>query len=143
MDALENLKKRLQQVYSETTVDHILNPRNAKIIPNPDGHAEVSNSHHESLKVWLTIRNNVIADTGFWTNGCAATIACGSMSTELAKGKTVNDALEISPEDIARALVALPAGNLHCATMAANALRLALMDCITNQKQPWKKLYRK
>jgi nitrogen fixation NifU-like protein len=65
------------------------------------------------------------------------------MCTELVKGKTVNEALAITPEDIARALVDLPHGNLHCAELAARALRLALMDCLSIQQQPWKKLYRK
>ena len=143
MSDLENLKKRLRGIYSETTVDHILNPRNADTLSNPDGFAEVQSGHNESLKIWLRVRNDTVADSAFWTNGCAATIACGSMSTELAKGKTINEALAITPEDIARALVDLPDGNLHCAELAAGALRLALMDCLSTQQQPWKKLYRK
>ena len=143
MNDIENLKKRLRAIYSETTVDHILNPRNTETIANSDGFAVVQSGDHESLKIWLRIRNDVIVDSGFWTNGCAATIACGSMSTELAKGKTVSEALVITPEDIACALVDLPDGNLHCAELAAGALRLALMDCLSTQQQPWKKLYRK
>jgi nitrogen fixation protein NifU and related proteins len=143
MSDLENLIKRLRGIYSETTIDHILNPRNTDTLSNPDGFAIVQSGHNESLKIWLRTRNDVVADSAFWTNGCAATIACGSMSTELVKGKTINEALAITPEDIARALVDLPDGNLHCAELAAGALRLALMDCLSIQQQPWKKLYRK
>jgi len=143
MSDLENLKKRLREIYSETTIDHILNPRNSDTLSNPDGFAVVQSGHNESLKIWLRIRNDVVADSAFWTNGCAATIACGSMCTELVRGKTINEALAITPEDIARALVDLPDGNLHCAELAAGALRLALMDCLSIQQQPWKKLYRK
>jgi nitrogen fixation protein NifU and related proteins len=143
MGDLENLKKRLRGIYSETTIDHILNPRNTDTLSNPDGFAVVQSSHNESLKIWLRVRNDVVADSAFWTNGCAATIACGSMSTELVKGKTIHEALAITSEDIARALVDLPGGNLHCAELAAGALRLALMDCLSIERQPWKKLYRK
>ena len=143
MNDLEILKKRLRQVYSDTTIDHILNPRNAEIIQNPDGFAVVQSGDSESLKIWLRVRSEIVTDSGFWTNGCAATIACASMSTEMVKGKTVVDGLAITAENIAAALVDLPPGNFHCAELAAGALRLALRDCLATQQQPWKKLYRK
>jgi nitrogen fixation protein NifU and related proteins len=143
MNDLEDLKRRLQEVYSATTVEHVLHPRNTEPIPNPDGFGEIQSGHHESLKIWLRVRNDIILDSAFWTNGCAATIACGSMTTEIAKDKTVKEALAISAGDIAEALVDLPEGNFHCAELAAGALRLALKDCLAMQQQPWKKLYRK
>ncbi len=143
MNDLNDLKKRLQEVYSETTVDHVLNPRNTEPISTPDGFGEIQSGHNESLKIWLRVRNNVILDSAFWTNGCAATVACGSMTTELVRDKTVNEALAITAEEIANALVDLPEGNFHCAELAAGALRLALKDCLAMQQQPWKKLYRK
>jgi len=143
MNDLETLKKRLQAIYSETTVDHILKPRNTEDIPNPDGYAVVQSGDNESFRIWLKVRNDIVSDSAFWTNGCAATIACGSMSTELVKGKTVREALAITAGDIAGALENLPQGNFHCAELAAGALRLALKDCLATQQQPWKKLYRK
>jgi nitrogen fixation protein NifU and related proteins len=143
MNDMDELKKRLQEVYSETTVEHVLHPCNTEPIPNPDGFGEIQSGHSESLKIWLRVRNDVILDSAFWTNGCAATIACGSMTTELAKDKTVNEALRISAGDIAEALVDLPSGNFHCAELAVGALRLALKDCLAMHQQPWKKLYRK
>ena len=143
MNDLEDLKRRLQEVYSATTVEHVLHPRNTEPIPNPDGFGEIQSGHHESLKIWLRVRNDIILASAFWTNGCAATIACGSMTTEIAKDKTVSEALTITAGDIAEALVDLPKGNFHCAELAAGALRLALKDCLAMQQQPWKKLYRK
>jgi nitrogen fixation NifU-like protein len=142
-DPLEKLESRLRAVYSDTTVDHVLHPRNTESIPNPDGVAEYSSGGGETMKIWLRIRDSVIEDAGFWTDGCAATIACGSMSTELAIGKSVSQALGITAQDIALALVDLPPGNLHCAEMAAAALRIALKDHLAVQQQPWKRLYRK
>jgi len=95
------------------------------------------------MKIWLRVRDSVVVESGFWTNGCAATIACGSMSTELILGKSVIQALAITAQDIAEALVDLPPGNFHCAELAANTLRIALKDYLQIQQQPWKRLYRK
>jgi nitrogen fixation NifU-like protein len=143
MNMDEALEKRLRKIYSATTIEHILHPRNTDPIPDPDGVAEVQSGQSESLKIWLRVQNEVVTESGFWTNGCAATIACGSMSTELAKGKTVKQALALTSRDIASALIDLPEGNLHCAELAAGALKEALADCLSTQNQPWKKIYRK
>ena len=95
------------------------------------------------MKIWLRIRNNIVEEAGFWTNGCAATVACGSMATDLVKGKNLTQALAITAREIADALVDLPSGNFHCAELAAQTLKIALKDCLSMQQQPWKKLYRK
>ena len=137
------LKERLQGIYSATTIEHILYPHNVESIPRPDGFAACGSGCGESMKIWLRIRDDAISDAGFWTDGCAATIACGSMATELVLGKSVTQALAITPENIAEALVDLPQGNLHCAELAANTLRAALKDLLSVQQQPWKRLYRK
>jgi nitrogen fixation NifU-like protein len=141
--SLEELKKRLRAVYSDITVDHIIHPRNSESLPNPDGFAVFDSGCGESMKIWLRVRDNVVVESGFWTNGCAATIACGSMSTELILGKSIIQALAITAQDIAEALVDLPPGNFHCAELAANTLRIALKDYLQIQQQPWKRLYRK
>jgi nitrogen fixation protein NifU and related proteins len=144
MDQMESrLRERLQGIYSATTIEHILYPHNVESIPKPDGFAVCGSGCGESMKIWLRIRDDAISDAGFWTDGCAATIACGSMATELALGKSVTQALAITAENIADALVDLPSGNLHCAELAANTLRAALKDLLSVQQQPWKRLYRK
>jgi nitrogen fixation NifU-like protein len=144
MDEMENrLIERLQGIYSDTTIEHIVHPHNSKSIPTPDGFGAYGSACGESMKIWLRVRNDVINDAGFWTDGCAATIACGSMATELAIGKSATHALAITAQDIADALVDLPQGNFHCAELAADTLRAALKDLLSVQQQPWKRLYRK
>jgi nitrogen fixation protein NifU and related proteins len=143
MNDMGMLKKRLREAYSETTVEHIVHPRNEQEIANPDGFASCNSGSNESISIWLKVRNDVVVESGFWTNGCAATIACGSMCTELVKGKSVTQAFAMTAEDIARALVDLPEGNFHCAELALGTLKIALQDCRSTQQQPWKKLYRK
>jgi nitrogen fixation NifU-like protein len=142
-DTLEEIVKRLRAIYSDTTIHHILRPHNNNEIPNADGFGASRSGCGESMKIWLQVRNNIIGDAGFWTDGCAATIACGSMATDLAMDKTIAQAMKITAGDIAEALEDLPQGNLHNAELAAETLRVALQDCLIMQQQPWKKLYRK
>lgn len=145
-DPLENVQKRvfgeLRDVYSETTVEHILRPRNAGSLQNPDSFANQHSACGESMDMWLRVSENRIEDISFWTDGCAATIACGSMASELAKGKTVQQALAVSARQIADALDNLPEGNFHCAQLAADTLRAAVRDFLMLQREPWKKAYR-
>jgi nitrogen fixation NifU-like protein len=145
-DPLESIQKRvfgeLRDVYSETTVEHVLRPRNAGSLPNPDGFASLHSACGEGMEIWLKVRDNRIEDVSFWTDGCAATIACGSMAGELAKGKTVPHALAISARQIADALDNLPEGNFHCAQLASDTLKAAVRDCLALQREPWKKAYR-
>jgi len=136
------IRNRLRALYSDTTVDHILHPRNNDCLPNADGFAEHRSGDGESLKIWLRIRQNAVERAGFWTNGCAAIIACGSMATELVRGKSVIQALGITAHQIDEALGNLPQGNFHCAELAANTLRNALRDYLSIQRQPWKRFYR-
>ncbi|MDP2920390.1 MAG: iron-sulfur cluster assembly scaffold protein [Dehalococcoidia bacterium] len=146
-DPLEEVQKRLlgdmRGFYSETTIDHAMRPRNAGSLPNPDGFATRFTRGGESLEIWLKARDNRVEDASFWTDGCAATIATGSMATELAKSKTIQDALTISARDVADALDNLPEGNFHCAELAAQTLKAALQDYLALQREPWKKAYRK
>ena len=137
------LFEKLRGFYSETTTDHILHPRNVEIVPEPDGYADCRSDCGEIMKIWLKLDRDCICQTGFWTNGCAATIASGSMATELAKGKPVTEALSIGANEIADALTDLPEGNFHCAVLTAQALRAALKNCIEISREPWKKFYRK
>jgi nitrogen fixation protein NifU and related proteins len=145
-DPLDEVQKQLfgnlREFYSETTTEHILRPRNVGSLNNPDGFASLHSICNESMEIWLKVRDNRIHEVGYWTDGCAATIACGSMVGELAKGKTVNQALSISPRDLAEALDDLPEGNFHCAELAANTLKAAVRDYLEVLKEPWKKAYR-
>jgi nitrogen fixation protein NifU and related proteins len=144
MSEMENgLRERLEKIYSETTIDHIVHPHNTESLPDPDGLGICRSDCGESMKIWLRVRNDIVDDAGFWTDGCAATIACGSMATDLAKGKTVLESLAITARHIADALVDLPEGNFHCSELAAYTLRMALKEYLSIRQEPWKKLYRK
>ena len=137
------LSEKLRTFYSATTTDHILHPRNNGIVPDPDGYAGCRSDCGETMKIWLKLDGDRISQTGFWTDGCAATIACGSMATELAKGRLTTKALSIDAREIADALTNLPEGNFHCAVFTAQTLRAALKDCLEISREPWKKFYRK
>jgi len=145
-DSLDEVQKQLfgnlREFYSETTTDHILHPRNAGSLDNPDGYASLHSSCNESMEIWLKVNDNHINEVGYWTDGCAATIACGSMVSELVKGKTVNQLLTISPRDLADALDNFPEGNFHCAELAVNTLKAAVQDFLSIKREPWKKAYR-
>jgi nitrogen fixation NifU-like protein len=138
-----SLREKLRGIYSEITIEHILRPHNADSIPHPDGYGAYDSGCGERMKIWLRVRNGVVEDAGFWTDGCAATVACGSMATDLARGKTLTEALAVTAQDVADALIDLPPGNFHCAELAAQTLRIALKDSLSVRQQPWKKLYRK
>jgi nitrogen fixation protein NifU and related proteins len=138
----ESLTERLRKVYSEAVVSHVLHPHNSEGLPHPDGFAECQSNCGESMKIWLKVRDSMVVDAGFWTNGCAATIACGSQAVVLARGKTVSEALSFTAQDIAGTLE-LPSGNFHNAELAVNTLRMALRDCLAGQRHPWKRLYRR
>jgi nitrogen fixation NifU-like protein len=142
-DTLEEILKRLSAVYSVTTIHHILRPHTNRELPDADGFGECRSGCGETMKIWIKLRNDTVSDTGFWTDGCAATIASGSMATFLAKGKTMTQAMKLTARDIAQVLENLPEGNLHCTELAANTLKAALKDSLVMRQQPWKKLYRK
>ena len=133
----------IRSIYTETVVDHVINPRNAGSIPHPDGFAKVAGSDGDTIQIWLTVQDNRVAQASFWTDGCAATIASASMVTELAKGKTIPEVLRTSQQDVLDALGGLPEGNVHCALLAANALKGAIRDYLVLKKEPWKKAYRR
>ena len=133
----------LKDTYSDTVVDHAVNPRNVGSMKDYDGFSMVSSSCDDTIQLWLKVRDNRIIDICFWTDGCGATIAAGSMMTELAKGSSISEALAISQQNIADALNGLPEGNLHCALLASNTLKEAVRDYLAMKKEPWKKAYRK
>jgi nitrogen fixation NifU-like protein len=146
-DEFDKLEKEIletmRKIYSETVIDHAMNPRNAVKIPNPDGFGSTTSACGENMEIRIKAKDGKITDAAFWTNGCSTTVACGSMASELIKGEDVSQALAISQNDILEALDGLPEGNHHCALLAANAVKAAVIDYIAIRKEPWKKAYRK
>jgi nitrogen fixation NifU-like protein len=139
----ELLRDKMRDVYSETVIDHAMNPRNVGNLEVVDGYASTTGPCGDTMDIWLKVKDNTIVKATFMTDGCTTTIAAGSMVTELAKGKSVNQALRIGQEDVLEALSGLPEESQHCALLAANTLKAALRDYLAIQKEPWKKAYRK
>jgi nitrogen fixation NifU-like protein len=116
-------------MYSEKVLDHFKNPRNVGEIENPDGEGSVGNPVcGDMMTIYLKIKEDRIDDIKFKTFGCGAAIATTSMTTELAKGKTLDEAMEITRDMVAEALDGLPPVKMHCSNLAADALHDAIKD---------------
>ena len=108
-------------------MDHFKNPRNVGEIPDADGVGEVGNPVcGDTTKIYLKIEGNIINDIKFKTFGCGAAIASSSMLTEMAKGKTIEEALQITDQAVADMLDGLPPQKMHCSNMAADAMHKAI-----------------
>ena len=116
--------------YSDKVMDHFTNPRNVGIIENASGQGTVGNpTCGDLMTIYIDVNDEeVIKDIKFKTFGCGAAIATSSMITEIANGKTVDEALEISRNDVAEALDGLPPVKMHCSNLAADALTEAIKD---------------
>jgi nitrogen fixation NifU-like protein len=116
-------------MYTEKVMDHFRKPRNVGVIQNADGVGEVGNPLcGDMMSIYLKIEDNRIEDIKFQTFGCGAAIAVSSMITEMAKGKTIDEAKKISNKDVAQALEGLPKNKLHCSNLGADALHLAIRN---------------
>ncbi len=116
-------------MYSEKVMEHFRNPRNMGEIPDADGVGTVGNPVcGDMMTIYIKVKDNRIADIKFKTFGCGAAIATSSMITELAKGKTLEEAMKITRADVADALDGLPPIKMHCSNLAADALHAAIKD---------------
>jgi len=116
-------------LYTEKVMDHFENPRNVGEIADADGVGQVGNpTCGDIMKIYIKVDNDVISDVKFKTFGCGAAIATSSMVTELVKGKTIEEALNISNKSVAEALDGLPPKKMHCSNLAADALHAAIKD---------------
>jgi nitrogen fixation protein NifU and related proteins len=114
-------------MYTPKVMEHFSNPRNVGEIPDADGIGEVGNPVcGDMMTIYLRIKDDKIEDIKFKTFGCAAAIATSSIITEMARGKTLEDAVKISRNDVAKELGGLPPQKLHCSNLAADALKLAI-----------------
>ena len=121
--------------YSEKVMEHFKNPKNVGEIENPDGIGHVGNPVcGDIMELYIKVRNDTIVDAKFKTFGCGAAIATSSMVTEMVKGKSVSDALEISNHAVAEALGGLPPVKMHCSVLAEEALKSAIEDYLAKSK---------
>ncbi|MCW4035712.1 MAG: Fe-S cluster assembly scaffold protein NifU [Candidatus Bathyarchaeota archaeon] len=122
-------------MYSEKVLDHFRNPRNVGEIEDADGVGTVGNPVcGDMMSIYIKVENDRIKDIKFKTFGCGAAIATTSMTTELAKGKTLDEALKITREDVADELGGLPPVKMHCSNLAADALHEAINDYRKNRE---------
>ena len=118
-------------MYNDKVMDHFTNPRNVGDIPDADGVGQVGNPVcGDIMRIAIKVENGVIQDIKFKTFGCGAAIATSSMVTEMVKGKSLKDALDVSNKAVAEALGGLPPVKMHCSNLAADALHLAIKDYI-------------
>ena len=116
-------------MYSDKVMDHFQNPRNVGEIPDADGIGKVGNpTCGDMMYIYIKVEGDVLEDVKFKTFGCGAAIATSSMLTELAKGKTIDEAEKITREQIAQELDGLPPKKMHCSNLAADGLLAAIED---------------
>ncbi len=126
-----------QLPYSQKVMDHFTNPRNVGELADASGVGTVGNPVcGDVMRMYLKIENEVIVDIKFKTFGCGAAVATSSMVTEMVKGKTITQALEITNQAVAEALGGLPPKKMHCSVLAEEALRSALKDYYQKQGRP-------
>lgn len=122
--------------YSKKVMDHFMNPKNVGVIENPDGYGKVGNPVcGDLMEMYIKVENDVIKDIKFKTFGCGSAIATSSMVTELAIGKTIDEALKITRNDVANELDGLPPQKMHCSNLAADALHAAIEDYKKKKKK--------
>ena len=123
-------------VYSEKVMDHFMNPRNVGEIENPDGVGEVGNPVcGDMMTFYIKVKDDRLEDVKFRTFGCGAAIAVSSMVSEMAKGKTLEEAMKITPRSVADELDGLPKNKLHCSNLGDQALHKAIQDYLSKKKK--------
>jgi len=123
-------------MYTEKVMDHFKNPRNMGEIPDSDGVGTVGNPVcGDMMTIYIKVKGNRIEDIKFKTFGCGAAVATSSMVTEIAKGKTLEEAMKITRASVADSLGGLPPVKMHCSNLAADALHAAIEDYSKRQKE--------
>lgn len=123
-------------VYSEKVMEHFMNPRNVGEIEDPDGIGEVGNPIcGDMMTFYIKVKDNHLHDVKFKTFGCGAAIAVSSIISEMAKGKTLDDAMKITPKLVADELGGLPKEKFHCSNLGAQALHKAIKNYLEKLKK--------
>jgi nitrogen fixation NifU-like protein len=126
----------MDDMYTEKVKNHFFNPRNVGEIKNADGFGKVGNPKcGDVMAIYIKVKDNKIKDIKFKTFGCTAAIATSSILTEMVKGKTLDEALKITRDDVAKELGGLPSIKLHCSNLAADALKEAIKDYRIKRKK--------
>ncbi|MBN1190919.1 MAG: iron-sulfur cluster assembly scaffold protein [Dehalococcoidales bacterium] len=132
-DLQEMVLEDARKDFSETVIDHFMNPRNLGKIEHADGIASITGPCGDTMQIFIKVNRGSISEISFMTDGCGASIASASMTTVLAAGKSLAEAQSISQQDILNALGGLPEDNMHCALLASNTLKAAVQDYLASQ----------
>ena len=123
-------------MYSEKVMDHFENPRNVGEIPDANGVGTVGNAKcGDIMRMYLKVENGIIEYVKFKTFGCGAAIATSSMATEMVKGKSLKEALQLTNKAVAEALDGLPPVKMHCSLLAEEAIHAAVEDYLKNHPE--------
>ncbi len=126
----------MADMYTEKVKDHFYNPRNVGEIKDADGAGTVGNPVcGDIMTIFIKVKDDRIIDIKFQTYGCAAAIASSSITTEIVKGKTLDEAMMLTRDDVANELGGLPAIKMHCSNLATDALREAIKDYRKKKKK--------
>ena len=117
-----------RKIYSEKVIDHFLHPKNAGGIKDADGFARIRGPCGDTMYIYLRIDGTRITDAKFMTDGCGTTIVCGSVVTDMVKGKEITEASRIRHIHILQALGGLPDADIHCSMLAADTVRAAIKN---------------
>ena len=127
MEKIQNeVYEQERMIFSDRVIKEYNNPKNIGKMPQPDAFATLTGWCGDTMEIYLKMDHDIIEDISFMTDGCGATIACGSMLTSMAKGKSVEDVKAITDDDLVTTLEGLPEENLHCAHLAIITLEKAL-----------------
>ena len=129
-DNIDEIAKSLQEAvlegYSQKLKDEFFDPKNIGQIENPDSHVHITGACGDTVEMSLAIKDGRIRDIKFMTDGCGATIVCASYVTRTVKGKSIEEALRIKPEDVDKYFEGLPDESKHCAKLAIDTLKASL-----------------
>ncbi len=133
---IDELAKRLEtqvledakEVFSETVIEYAYNPRNMGELRDANGVGKIMGTCGDTVQIQIRVEDERIIESRFITDGCGTSIACGSMLTEMITGKTIEDALAITSEELLRSLDGLPEEHVHCSVLAVNVLRETIDD---------------
>lgn len=131
------------QDHSRRYLEMALRTDRQETISQPDGYGKKTGNCRDTVEIFLTVRDDRIERASFRTDGCLNTNACANTVVEMITGRSLEDAWQITPDDVAAYLETLPQNHFHCAELAVGALYLALADCRRLQKNPWQKPYRR
>lgn len=128
------IDRKEEEIYSKEVLREARNPQNVGRMINPDGAARFKGSCGDTMEIYVKTDGDILKDINFFTDGCGPSVACGSMLTQMAKGRTIEDSRSIGEDELIDKLGGLPEESLHCAQLAIKAFRMALGDLDQDQQ---------